>query len=341
LTHLRVGLSGCGRRGALAIASVRTHQHCDIVALHDPDPAALQRLGDDAGVATRAQDFAALLGTGIDFVVLAGPCGDRLGQVEAAAAQGVHCLLHAPMAPDAATAAAMVAACEQTGVRLGVAVPEQADPALDQLRQMLAADWLGTPVLVTALLADDTALQSPPPPGHWRRDPARAGSGALLQLGAGLVHLTSWLVARAPLQVTAQAAKGFTALAQDGAVATVLLRGGALCTLAGSHLARGQALLIHGTDGAAHLLPDRLSLRGRKEWHGDVFAYPAAGEDLTLLRGDLAAVPGAADFELHGRFARWIDDRDDFPCPGDQAVLDMRLFDALGRALASGRIEPV
>jgi predicted dehydrogenase len=341
VTHLRVGLSGCGRRGALAIANVRTHGHCDVVALHDPDAAALQRLGDGSGVATRVQDFEALLASGIDFVVLAGPCGDRARQVEAAAAQGVHCLLHAPMAPDVAAGAAMVAACEQAGVKLGVVVPEQSDPALEQIRQMLADDWLGAPVLVTAVHADDAALQSPPPAGHWLRDPARAGAGALVQLGTEQVHLASWLVGRAPLQVTVQATSGFSVLAQDGAVATVLLRGGVLCTFASSHLARGSAFAIHGTDGAVHVLPDRLSLRGRKEWRGDVFDYPAAGEELTLLRADLARAPGAADFELHGRFARWIDDRDDFPCPGDQALQDMRLLDAVARSLASGRTEPV
>jgi predicted dehydrogenase len=341
VSNLRVGLSGCGRRGAEVIAQVRTHDHCDVVALHDPDALALRRLGDQSGIGSRSTEFAALLQTGIDFVVLAGPCGGRLEQVQAAAEQGVHCLLHAPMAPDATTAAAMVAACERAGVKLGVAVPAQGDPLLEQLRRMLADDWLGAPVLAQAIAADDAALLQPPPPGHWSHDPALAGNGVLLQLASGCVHLFSWLLGRQPLAVTAQASSGFSAMPQDSAVATALLRGGLHCTLAASHLTREESLTILGTDGAIRLDPVLLLLRGRRAFAGDVFDYPQAGAELRIDRAALAPAAAAqrVQSELHGRFGRWLDDRDDFPCPGDQAASDLRLLDALARSLASGRRE--
>jgi len=343
VNHLRVGLSGCGVRGALVVRQVRTHQECDVIALHDPDAAAMQRLGDGQGIARRCAGFDDLLQTGIDFVVLAGPCGDRLEQVRAAAAQGVHCLLHSPMAPDAAIAAAMVQACEAAGVKLGVVVPDQADPVLEEVRQMIANDWLGAPVLATSLLAEDTVLRAPPPEGHWRRQPARAGDGALTQLASEHLHLLLWLVGRAVLSVTAQSASGFTAVPQDGAVATALLRGGTLCTFASSHLARGNTFALHGTDGAVQIAADRLSLRGRTEWHGDILDYPEADAELTLLRSDLASMVATAaqKAELHGRFARWIDDCDDFPCPGEQAAADLRALDGMLRAARSGRREDV
>jgi hypothetical protein len=38
-------------------------------------------------------------------------------------------------------------------------------------------------------------------------------------------------------------------------------------------------------------------------------------------------------------FARWLDDLDGFPCPAEQALLDMRTVDAMQRALVSGATE--
>lgn len=343
MAMLRAGLSGCGARGAQVLRQVRMHAHCDVMALHDPDAGAMQKLGDAYGIDRRCADFAAMLQTGVDFVVLAGPCGDRLPQVESAAEQGAHCLLHAPMAPDAETAAAMVEACERNGVKLGVAVPGQQDPLLEEVRRMLADDWLGFAVLVQSVLAEDSVLRAPPPPEHWLRDPARAGAGALLRLASGQLHLVHWLVGRALVRVGAQATQGFSALDQDGAVATGMLRGGGQCTFACSHLARGEQLSILGTDGDVVLLPDRAALRGRKEWSGALFDYAEPGREQWLLRADLDAASAAAapGLELHGRFARWIDDLDDFPCPGELAAADLRALDAMARAIASGRIETV
>jgi predicted dehydrogenase len=340
---LVAGLSGCGARGAEVMAQVRMHAHCRIGAVHDPDPAALQRIGSIAAGAARCASFEQLLGTGIDFVILAGPCGVRAPQVEAAAAQGVHCLLHTPMAPDAAAAAAMLDACDRGGVKLGVAVPGEADPLLEQIRQMIADDWLGGTVLVQSLWAEDRALRDPPGTGHWLRDPARAGNGALLQLAAHHVHLATWLTGRSAVQVTAQESRGFSALGQDGGAATALLRGGVLCTFTASHLTRGSTFAIYGTDGGVRITNDRLWLRGQREFRGDLFDYLAPGQETSVLRADVAEAVAARapDCELHGRFARWIDDLDDFPCPGEQAAHDLRTLDAMRRSIASGRVETV
>jgi predicted dehydrogenase len=228
-------------------------------------------------------------------------------------------------------------------VKLGVAVPSQADPLLEQVRQMIADDWLGGTVLVQALWAEDRALREPPGPGHWLREPSRAGAGVLLQLAAHHVHLATWLTGRSAVQVTAQRSRGFSTLAEDSAAATALLRGGVLCTFAASHLTRGSLFAIYGTDGGVRITNDRLWLRGQREFRGDLFDYLAPGLETAVLRADVgeAVAARAPDCELHGRFARWIDDLDDFPCPGEQAAQDLRTLDAMQRAIESGRTEPV
>jgi predicted dehydrogenase len=237
----------------------------------------------------------------------------------------------------------MVACCEQAGVKLGVVVPAQADPRFDELRRLVREDFFGALVLVHATSAEDTVLQSPPPAAHWRRDPKRAGSGVLRQIGTEALHLVHWLCGRAPLRVTAQAAAGLSALPEDSAVATLRLRGGSLCTLAASHVASGNVLTLHGTDGMALVTDDQVLLRGRFTLNDRLFDYGQAGAVRAWTRGDLEpALAARADgLELHGRFARWIDDLDDFPCPGDVAAEDLRTLDAIDRVRVTERSEPV
>lgn len=343
MSTLRAGLSGCGARGAQAARLLRASHDCRLAALHDPDATALHDLGSAHAIGSRHADFASLLQSGIDLVVLAGPCGDRLPQVEAAAEQGVHCLLHAPMAPDAQTARAMVTACDRAGVKLGLAIPSQADPRFDALRRLVSEDFFGAVVLVHATCADDTVLRNPPAASHWRRDPTRAGPGVLRQLGSEALHLVHWLCGRAPLRVTAQTAHGLTTLPQDSAVATLALRGGGLCTLAASHVANGSMLTLHGTDGHATLADDGITLRGRRTLEDSLFDYGPPGAVRTWSRAELgpALEARAPDLELHGRFARWIDDLDDFPCPGDLAAEDMLTLEAIDRVQQPDRSEPV
>ena len=57
-------------------------------------------------------------------------------------------------------AAELVAACDAAEVRLGVAARGQGDPLFEQIRRMIAADWLGGPIAVTAVCGDDELLRA-------------------------------------------------------------------------------------------------------------------------------------------------------------------------------------
>ena len=311
---------------------MRAHGHCDVVAAHDADARALATFRDTAGVGFTTPSFDQLLGTGIDFVVLGGPLHERLAQVEAAAAQGVHCLCTVPFAADVQTAAAIVAACDRAQVKVGVLVPQFADPVLDQIRRMIAADWLGGVVSIAAFAGDDERLRGD---GEPALHPVVART-------SGHVHLVSWLTGRATLRVTAQTTSTF-GRGDDTGVATAILRGGIACTFTASHVTRAELLTVYGTDGAIVMGPHRLWLMGRAEFRGPVFDYVVPGHELLLNRNELEPrlVALAPDAEPLGRFARWLEDTDDFPCPGEQALADLRVIDAMLRSIASGRTEEV
>lgn len=342
MSKLRAGVYGCGPDGLWSAAQIRLQNECDLAAAADPDGQARALFRAETGVALLCESFDELLATGIDFVILAGPRRDRPAQVEAATGQGVHCLLHAPMARSGTETDAMLAASEAAGLKLGVLVRGQEDPVFEQMRLMIAADWLGGVVHVSCLAGENGLLNNPPTASDPRLRTMIANH-PLLQLGSHHVHLASWLTGKSAIAVTAQSTKGFLPLPADSAVATVVLRGGVLCTFAASHLLSANQFAIHGTDGFVRIADDRITVRGRSEFRGDVFDYLTPGAELAITRGDIAAAQkrAAAARELHGRFARWIDDRDDFPCPGEQAAVDLGILDAIAQAMTSGRTEPV
>lgn len=331
MTSLRGGLSGCSTQSLELVRQSRRQSSCELVAVHDADPAALATLRAASGIGFTTASFDELLASGVDFVVLAGGLGERLAQVQAAAAQGAHCLVVAPFAADLATAAAMVAACARAQVRLGCYVADFQDPVVEQLRRMIAADWLGGVVVVQGIAGDDLALQNLPRPAH-----------PLVDLASRHVHLASWLTGRRALRVTAQTTRSFSR-EDDGGVATAVLRGNVACTFTASHATNVRAFAVHGTDGGIRIAGDRLWLLGQREFHGDVFDYLSPGHECVLSRAELAPeiAAKAGRTELLGRFARWLEDCDDFPCPGDMALDDLKVVDAMLRAARSGKTEDV
>ncbi len=98
-----------------------------------------------------------------------------------------------------------------------------------------------------------------------------------------------------------------------------------------------------GLGPAWRLAADRVWVRGRSRFAGEVFTYDVPGQDRVLSRAEVAAAlrAQAPRFDLLGRFARWLEDTDDYPCPGEQASEDLRVVAAMLRALESGRSEDV
>lgn len=333
MSILRVGLSGCGEAGLQLVRgaqAARAHGDIEVVALHDDEPQRLAHAQQATGIRLGTGDFRQLLATGVDFVVLAGPTTDRRQQVQEASEQAAPCLVHTPLAADLATAEQLMQIAQAHGLPLGVIVPAHHDPLYEQVRRMLATDWLGGLVSVQALAGDDALLRAP---GELRLHPFVERAGPLL-------HTVSWLCGRSVLSVTAQTVQGYGP-ADDGGVATALLRGNVLATFAASHTTAARALALHGTDGGVRVAGDRIWLRGRSTFHGTVFDYPEAGVEVVLDRRDLtdALTTAATAIEPLGCFARALDDRDDFPCSGEQALQDLRAIDAMVRAARSGRRE--
>jgi len=140
---------------------------------------------------------------GVDVVCICTPSGQHAEQAIAAATAGKHLLVEKPLAIDLGDADAMIAACEEARVRLGVTLQRRALPLFQKIRQAIEAGDLGELILGTITMPyyrpqeyyDQAAWR-----GTWDLD----GGGVLMNQGIHLVDLLIWYLGD-PVQVHAQA----------------------------------------------------------------------------------------------------------------------------------------
>ncbi len=181
VTDIAWGVAGCGWVARdYAIPAIAASGNGRLVALHDPDPAALEAAAAPAEVARSTSLAAFLAAPGLQAVYVAAPNHVHRPLVEAAAAAGLAVLCEKPMALTRADAAAMVAACERHGVVYATAFDQRFHAAHRHVAGMIAAGAVGRVAAVRIVYACwvDAAWSA----DNWRIDPTRAGGGALFDL---------------------------------------------------------------------------------------------------------------------------------------------------------------
>jgi UDP-N-acetyl-2-amino-2-deoxyglucuronate dehydrogenase len=123
----------------------------------------------------------------IDIVAILTPPNTHLDLVRRAAAAGKHVLLEKPLEITTERAMALVQACRDAGVRLGVVLQHRFRPAAMRLRELLRAGELGAPV------GCSTSIRLWRPQSYYdapgRGTKARDGGGVLLTQGIHTLDL--------------------------------------------------------------------------------------------------------------------------------------------------------
>lgn len=157
---------------------------------------AAARAADQLGWAEVETDWRrAILREDVDLVDICTPGNTHAEIAEAALEAGKHVLVEKPMANTVAEAEAMTAAAEaarERGVQSMVGFTYRRVPAVQLARRLVAEGRIGEVRQVRAQylqdwLADESA------PLSWRLDRASAGSGALGDIGAHAVDLTTFI----------------------------------------------------------------------------------------------------------------------------------------------------
>jgi UDP-N-acetyl-2-amino-2-deoxyglucuronate dehydrogenase len=247
-----VGTGVVARYHAQAIAKA---QGARLVATCRSDPAKAEAAAAEFGVPCETSYDALLARRDVDAVCICTPSGVHAAQTLAAARAKKHVLVEKPMALTVEDADAMIAACNDAGVWLGVALQRRTEPAYQAVRGAIAAGGLGRPVMGLALVPYFRA-QSYYDSAKWRGTWAQDGGGALMNQGIHIVDLLLWFMGD-PEEVQGRAATlAHSIEVEDALVASLRFKTGALgAVVATTSASPGFAhrVEVYGTRGGVQL----------------------------------------------------------------------------------------
>jgi UDP-N-acetyl-2-amino-2-deoxyglucuronate dehydrogenase len=188
---LRFGVIGCGEIAAQTCEGISAASNTSIAMLMDERPEVLADLAEFYGVPTTLSIGDVLSNPEVDAVYVATPHNTHMPIGVAAARAGKHVLMEKPIATTLADADAIIAACQQNGVKLGVAFYAQVDAAISTARDLVRAGMLGDIIsLRLSTLANKPEYYwsggyTRRVRTSWRTSKAQAGGGVLMM---NLIH---------------------------------------------------------------------------------------------------------------------------------------------------------
>lgn len=265
----------------------------------------------------------------IKAVYVVTPNGLHLRDVRAAADAGKHVLCEKPMATSSDEARAMIAACQEAGVKLMVAYRCQYEPYNRHAVRLVRQGEHGTPKLIEAV---NTQVQGTP--GQWRFKKALAGGGALPDIGIYCLNAARFYTGEEPIEVFGRifSPPGDPRYAEVEETVAFMLRfpSGLIANCSASY--------------GAHESKD-MAVRLSDAWIELPNAFAYEGQQLTVARrsGDNEAV---AEIRLGGKnqFAEEIDHmascviEDLRPhTPGEEGLQDHLVMEAIYRSAETGQ----
>ncbi len=190
---IRFALAGCGRIAANHAEALARHaDRAELVAVCDPDAAALAAMVQRTGARGFAHYSRMLADVEADCVVLSTPSGLHPQQALEAAQAGFHVMTEKPMATRWADGLAMVKACDEAGVRMFVVKQNRRNRTLQLLRQALQQGRFGRLYMVTVNVfwsRPQSYYDSAAWRGTWEFD-----GGAFMNQASHYVDLLDWLI---------------------------------------------------------------------------------------------------------------------------------------------------
>ncbi len=165
-----------------------------LVSVCTGHPETAQAAAAAAGYASWSTDYKELLGRDdVDVIDCSVPNYMHKSLILGAIAAGKHVYCEKPLALDGAEARELVAAAAGTGVRIGMAFNYRFLPAMQRARGIIEAGQLGQIYHFRAEYLH-TGYQDPNRPMGWKATRARAGGGAIVDLGSHVTDLLRYLM---------------------------------------------------------------------------------------------------------------------------------------------------
>jgi predicted dehydrogenase len=331
---LRIGIVGAGNISETHARAAQSIPGVEVVAVHGERRERAERLAAAHG-ATPFDDFDRFLDHPLDLVVIGSPSGRHAEQGIAAARRGLHVLVEKPIDVSTERADALIAAAEAAGVKLGVIFQDRLHPAVVEIKSMIEAGALGTPVM----LSGRVKWHRPPEyyqSSRWRGTWALDGGGALINQAIHTVDLVQWLFGPVTRVYGRTATRVHQIEVEDTAAAVFDFASGAIGTLeAGTSIYPGYArrLEITGSEGTIVLEHDRLE---RVDLRSGPGRHAASAGDANAS----ASSPVVSDATAHQRvledFVAAIRTGREPMCSGREGRKSVALVQAIYQSARSG-----
>jgi UDP-N-acetyl-2-amino-2-deoxyglucuronate dehydrogenase len=272
---LKFALVGCGRISKRHSELLGNNQirGAKLAAVADIVEHKARAVGEKFGVPFYTDMHEMMAAGGIDVVVVLTESGYHARHVIELAPYGAQIVVEKPMALTVSDADAMIAACEEHGVRLFVVKQNRFNVPVVKLREALDAGRFGTRVLGTVRVRwcrDQAYYDQDPWRGTWALD-----GGVLTNQASHHVDLLEWMMG----DVESVFAKSITALAdieaEDTAIVTLKFKSGALGLIEATTAVRPKdlegSISILGSNGSVEI--GGFAVNEMKVWN---FAKPEA-----------------------------------------------------------------
>jgi len=201
MNPVRFGVVGVGGMGGHHAKTLSEMPEVQLVAVADLNPDTAQRVASETG-ARAFSDSRALLGSGVEAVLIATPHPFHAAVTREAARRGVHVLSEKPLAVSASEADAMIAQCDEAGVLLGVMFQQRTNGARLAMREMIQRGELGELHRIS-MTAPWYRTQAYYDSGSWRGTWKGEGGGILMNQAPHSLDQFVWLFGRSPSSVHA------------------------------------------------------------------------------------------------------------------------------------------
>ncbi|MDG4824898.1 Gfo/Idh/MocA family oxidoreductase [Asanoa sp. WMMD1127] len=158
---MRIGLVGVGRIGAFHARTLASLDAVDELVVTDADQTAARTLGTELGIPV-AEGTEALLGAGIDGLVIAAATPAHASLLAAGVAAGVPTFCEKPLAATLPETLAVAALVEDSGVPVQIGFQRRFDAGYLRVRQAVRGGVLGFVHTIRA----NTHDQAPPHPAY-------------------------------------------------------------------------------------------------------------------------------------------------------------------------------
>ena len=194
LDRVRFGIIGCGVIAPWHAGAIGNVEEAELVACCDTVEDKAQKLAGDFGGLKVYTDYKQLLASGdVDAVCVCVPSGLHGVVTMDAASAGKHVLCEKPAEITLPKIDAMIRACREANVKLGVIFQRRTSPMWSKIKTAVDSGCLGTMVLGDAYLKYFRS-QEYYDSGDWRGTWELDGGGALMNQGVHMVDIMRWIM---------------------------------------------------------------------------------------------------------------------------------------------------